>query len=101
MALLAAEAVSLVVRACSRRAGMQALGELGGGEPRLLVAAAGRCGQVGALDRRVQIQAARLLDRTARRLREDSDLEQTTRAGGRNGATQPRAADQPPAERAS
>lgn len=82
VALLAAEAFSLVTRACSTRAAMRRLAELAGDKPQLLASAARRCADVGALDRRVREHAARLLRRTASQLRRSARQSRRDEPGG-------------------
>lgn len=65
VALLAAEALSLVVRSCSTAPALQLLRRIARADPRLLEAAAVRCRQVDGVDARVRQSAARLLRQTA------------------------------------
>lgn len=69
IALVAAEAFSLVVRACSTSVAIRTLQRRADGSPALLTAASARCGQVEQLDHRVRAQAADLLRRAADDLR--------------------------------
>ncbi len=68
VARLAAEAFSLVVRACSRTQAVEALQRLAGDDARLLDAARAYCGEVEELDDALCGQAAELLDRAAAQL---------------------------------
>lgn len=65
VALLAAEALSLVVRAVPAERAVWRLAERAAFDPESLVAAAGCCGQVAHVDRSVAEQAARTLLRAA------------------------------------
>lgn len=71
IALVAAEAFSLVVRACSTSVAIRTLQRRAGGSPALLTEASTRCGQVEQLDHRIRAQAADLLRRAADDLRRD------------------------------
>lgn len=70
VALLAAEALSLVVRSCSTAPALQLLRRISRADPHLLEAAAVRCRQVDQLDARVRQSAARLLRQTAAELQD-------------------------------
>lgn len=65
VALLAAEALSLVVRSCSTRIGIRALRDLAEGDAGLLLRASRRCRGVESVDGAVREHAARLLRRAA------------------------------------
>lgn len=80
--LLAAEAVSLTVRACSSRAGVDALTRMADDDPEVLVAAAARCGSIADLGHAVQRQASELLRRAA------ADVRATGGSGGTIGTGQ-------------
>lgn len=71
IALVAAEAFSLVVRACSTSVAIRTLQRRADASPALLITASTRCGQVEQLDHRIRAQAADLLRRAADDLRRD------------------------------
>lgn len=82
VARLAAEAFSLVVRACSRTQAVEALQRLAGDDVRLLGAARAYCGEVEELDDALCGQAAELLDRAAAQLGGSSGRGHTAGSGG-------------------
>lgn len=84
--LLAAEAVSLIVRACSTRVGVDALTRMADDDPEVLLTAADRCGRIDDLDHRVRQQAAELLRRAAAHLPADGRGGGTARRGQRGGS---------------
>lgn len=71
VALLTAEAFSLVMSACSTRVGMQALQGMAGQQTALLEQAAVRCSRVDELDPRIREHAAQLLRGAASSIRLD------------------------------
>lgn len=80
-ALLAAEALSLVVRSCSTAPAVRALQSMARSEVGLLRDAAARCRHVEALDARVRQAGARLLLDAAEDLGSQHRGDRTGRAG--------------------